>query len=156
MVGTEVGRRPAGKGSGASPGSRPVILFDGHCPLCVASVRFVLRHDRTRRFRFASLDSPVARELLDGVPGSEDAARQALEGKTVAVVEGRSLWVRSDAALRIAYGLGRPWTLAALFRLVPRPIRDRVYSAIASRRHALARRIDVCPLPDPGTTDRFL
>jgi predicted DCC family thiol-disulfide oxidoreductase YuxK len=156
MDGTQNERLPAEERSRTSPGDRSVILFDGHCPLCVASVRFVLRHDRSGHFRFASLDSPPARELLDGVQGSPDAAREAADGETVAVVEGTRLWVRSDAALRIASRLGWPWTIAAVLRFVPRAIRDRTYSAIASRRHALARPLEACPLPDAGTAERFL
>jgi predicted DCC family thiol-disulfide oxidoreductase YuxK len=123
--------------------------------MCVASVRFLLRHDRSGRLRFASLDSPAARALLAPFRGDE-AARKAIEGDTVAMIERTRLWVRSDAALRSMACLGWPWKIASLLRLVPRRVRDHLYAAIASRRHSLTRRNDDCPLPDPGTAERFL
>ena len=41
----------------------PVVLFDGVCNLCQASVRFILAHDRDAVFRFAALDSDIGRNL---------------------------------------------------------------------------------------------
>ena len=40
-----------------------IVLFDGVCNLCVGSVQFIIRHDRERVFRFASLQSEVGRAL---------------------------------------------------------------------------------------------
>jgi len=42
----------------------PVIFFDGVCNLCNASVQFIIRHDKKRIFRFASLQSAVGQYLL--------------------------------------------------------------------------------------------
>ena len=42
----------------------PVILFDGVCNLCERSVQLVIRNDRKRLFRFASLQSGYAQRLL--------------------------------------------------------------------------------------------
>ncbi len=39
---------------------RPVIVFDGVCNLCNASVDFILRRDPDRRFLFASNQSAPA------------------------------------------------------------------------------------------------
>ncbi|PKN39805.1 MAG: hypothetical protein CVU63_14125, partial [Deltaproteobacteria bacterium HGW-Deltaproteobacteria-20] len=35
----------------------PIVLFDGECGLCHASVRFVVERDDRALFRFAPLDS---------------------------------------------------------------------------------------------------
>jgi len=43
-------------------------------------------------------------------------------------------WFKSEAAIRIAQGLGLPWSLAALLRLVPRVLRDAVYVWVARNR----------------------
>jgi predicted DCC family thiol-disulfide oxidoreductase YuxK len=53
----------------SAEGSGPIILFDGVCNLCTASVQFVLARDSHKRFRFASLQSPAARKLLGEAAG---------------------------------------------------------------------------------------
>ena len=42
----------------------PIILFDGICNLCNASVRFVLKQDKKKQFLLASLQSDAAKKLL--------------------------------------------------------------------------------------------
>src|SRR3954466_1711643 len=42
----------------------PIILYDGVCGLCNRLTRFVIRRDPRGRFRFASLQSPFAAEVL--------------------------------------------------------------------------------------------
>ena len=134
----------------------PVVLFDGWCPLCVGAVRFVLRTDRRARFSFASLDSPAAEELLERCEAEPSVIESARAGSTVALVRCGRLYTRSDAALRIVGALPLPWRALALLRVIPRFLRDRVYSAVASRRHELWGRLDSCHLPEPADRGRFL
>lgn len=130
----------------------PLILYDGVCKLCHAAVRFVLARDRHARFRFAALDSPAARARL------ADAGARGLETlpDSVVLIDGAGVHVRSTAALRIARALGFPWSLACLAIVVPRPLRDALYDAIARRRYRWFGREDACPMPPPGVADRFL
>ena len=48
------------------PGEPPLILFDGVCNLCDASVRWIIERDPRRIFRFASLQSAAGRAALAG------------------------------------------------------------------------------------------
>ena len=45
-------------------GDLRVVLFDGECGLCAASVRFILRRDPAARFRFAPLQSATGRRMM--------------------------------------------------------------------------------------------
>ncbi len=62
----------------------------------------------------------------------------------------------SDAVLRIYEGLGWPWRVAALARLVPRPLRDPVYRLVARNRYRLFGRRETCWLPSAEEADRIL
>jgi predicted DCC family thiol-disulfide oxidoreductase YuxK len=42
---------------------RPVLIFDGHCVLCSSFARFILRHDRERRFRLLAAQTPLGTAL---------------------------------------------------------------------------------------------
>jgi predicted DCC family thiol-disulfide oxidoreductase YuxK len=126
------------------------MLFDGVCNLCNASVRFVIRRDPGAVFRFASLQSPVGRSLLKehGLPVDELAS--------IVLIDGDRCYVKSDAALRIARALRRPWPLVGAFLIVPRAIRDHVYEFVARNRYRWFGKQDSCALPTPATASRFL
>lgn len=131
----------------------PLLLYDGACGLCNATVRRVLRRDRTGTLRFASLQGPAGTAVrsrhpeLEGVDSVVWVAADDSGRETVAV--------RSDAALHLAGYLGGPWRLALAARLVPRALRDRVYDWVARHRHRLPG-ADRCFVPPPETRARFL
>lgn len=135
--------------SGADP-KPDVVLFDGVCNLCTASVQFIIRRDADKRFRFASLQSPVARDLL--------RAYQAEEGQLdsmILVADGR-IYRRSTAALRIARRLDGGWPLLSVLLLVPRPLRDAAYDWVGRRRYRMFGRRALCWTPTPDIAERFL
>ncbi len=128
----------------------PVLVFDGVCHLCDRAVRFVLPRDRKGRFRYAPLQSAAAGRLL--APFGIDAARL----ESVVLMEGGKAYMKSDAALRVAAGLGGIWTLARVFLVVPRPIRDWVYDWIARNRFRWFGKSTSCLMPAPEYRNRFL
>lgn len=132
------------------PPEDPVVLFDGVCNLCSGSVRFLIDHDPGATLRFAPLQSEPAQDLLEAV-GLHD-----YDFDTIVLVEGEEYYTKSDAALRIARHLDRPWSLLWAFRYVPRLVRDAVYDAVASSRYAVFGRKDQCMVPTPEVRDRFL
>jgi predicted DCC family thiol-disulfide oxidoreductase YuxK len=128
----------------------PVILFDGVCNLCNGFVRFVIARDPDGRFQFGALQSPAARRLLDSFD-----LRDAGPDSVVLIEDGRA-WTRSAAALRITRGLSFPWPLAAVFVVVPRPLRDWIYNLVARNRYRWFGKRDVCMVPTPELRARFI
>ena len=128
----------------------PVILFDGICNLCNASVDFVIKRDRQELFRFASLQGKAAQALLREYKLPSDTVN------TVILVEGGKGYIRSTAALRIARHLPFPWPLLSLLLAVPPFIRDLVYDVVARNRHRWFGRADTCRVPAPELRARFL
>lgn len=122
----------------ASHADPPTIFFDGECALCARVVRWVAAHDHRGRYRFASLGGSTAARILGRL------AAGAWPAGTVVLVERGRLWTRSAAVLRVARHLDFPWNLCWLLVLVPRPLRDRVYDAVARRRLVWFGTVDVC------------
>lgn len=127
-----------------------IILFDGVCNLCNGFVQFVIRHDRGQRFRFASLQSDTARELLQNQP----SAAQDLD--SVVLIEDGRYYRQSTAALRILRRLGGGWPLLYGLIVVPAFVRDRVYAWIAGNRYRWFGQREACMLPTPELKSRFL
>ncbi len=127
-----------------------VILFDGVCNLCNGSVNFVIERDPGGIFRFAPLQSDVARDLLSR------AGLAAEELDSIVLIEGDEAWIESTAALRIASRLSGLWPLLAVFRIVPRFLRDAVYQWVARNRYRWFGRKEACMVPTPELRERFL
>lgn len=140
----------AARASLRSMSDGPIILFDAECVLCSANARFILRNDRRRRFRLASMQGPVGASLFRA-HGIDPA-----DPDTLIVVEHGRARRDSDAVIAIWEGLGWPWRAASAFRLVPRRLRDVVYRAVARNRYRLFGRRETCWLPDPADRDRVL
>ena len=129
---------------------RPIIVFDAECLLCSANAQFVLNHDRQGRFLLTSMQGEAGSALYRRF-GIDPA-----DPDTLIVVEGDRVRRDSDAILAIWAGLGWPWRAGALFRLVPRALRDSIYRWVARHRYRLFGRRDTCWLPDPAFRDRLL
>jgi predicted DCC family thiol-disulfide oxidoreductase YuxK len=127
-----------------------LILFDGVCNLCNASVQFVIRHDRAGKFRFAAIQSEIGREIFQR-HGLDPANLQTF----VLITDGR-IFVRSDAAIEVVARFGGAWRLLRIFSLVPRSVRDAIYSFIAQNRYRWFGRQEVCMIPTPEIKERFL
>jgi predicted DCC family thiol-disulfide oxidoreductase YuxK len=140
---------PTSEGTPVETG-RFLVLFDGVCNLCNASVRFLIQRDPGGRFRFASIQSPPGRRLY------EEHGQSAERLETIMlVVDGRA-YVHSDAALRIARELGGPWSALWPLRFIPRGLRDPIYLWVARHRYRWFGRSEACMVPNPDLKSRFL
>ncbi len=62
----------------------------------------------------------------------------------------------SDAILAIYQGLGFPWSLARILRIVPASWRDPVYRLVARNRYRLFGRRETCWVAPERYRDRIL
>jgi predicted DCC family thiol-disulfide oxidoreductase YuxK len=128
-----------------------IILFDGVCNLCEMSVQFVIRNDRAGHFRFGSLQSPTAQQLLRNARYEHDALSSVL-----LLIEGK-VYRKSRAALQICRRLDRAWpALYHLFGWVPTALADVVYDYIGARRYRWFGKKDKCWIPTPELAARFI
>lgn len=133
-----------------SPAERALVIFDGQCLLCDGSVRFLLRHDRSRRYDFATTSSANGSRWL------RDSGLDPADPTSFLLVESGRVSQASDAVLRVLTGLGGGWRAFGALRLVPRGLRDALYRMIARNRHRWFGRSDTCMIPAPEDRCRFL
>ncbi|MGY4515183.1 thiol-disulfide oxidoreductase DCC family protein [Lysobacter sp. HA18] len=128
-----------------------VIVFDGVCVLCNGWVRFLLRYDRKQRYRFAAMQTPAGRSLLEAHGLDPDDPVSFL------LVAGANAWTDTDAIARVLSGLGGVWRVAAaVVTLVPRFARDPIYRAIARNRYRYFGQYASCHVPSPEQRERFI
>lgn len=132
--------------------AQPVVLFDGVCNLCTASVQFIIDRDPKAHFRFTSLQSDAGQAIL------AELGHALPEGdpESVLLVEDGKLFEHSDAALRIARRLDGPFRVMSIFLALPHAIRDPAYRFIARNRYRWFGKAASCRLPTPELRARFL
>jgi predicted DCC family thiol-disulfide oxidoreductase YuxK len=129
---------------------RPVIIFDGKCVLCSAFAQFILRTDRDAHFRLLAAQSALGSALY------RQFGLDPVRYETYILLEDGKAFFRSEASIRIFAGLGMPWRLAAVARLLPLALRDGLYDVIARNRLRWFGARQTCYLPDPSQADRFI
>jgi predicted DCC family thiol-disulfide oxidoreductase YuxK len=133
--------------------ANPVLLYDGVCGLCNRLVQFVLKHDRSAQFHFASLQSAYSARILSGHNIDPD------DVDTVYIVQeaGALVSARSDAVISVLRELGGFWNAVAVaLRLFPKWLRDWGYGVIAHNRYRIFGKYESCPLPEKKYRGRFL
>jgi predicted DCC family thiol-disulfide oxidoreductase YuxK len=133
----------------------PVLLYDGTCGFCAESVQLVLRHDRRRTLRFASLQGQFGTAVRARHPELADADSVVWVDPAAAGRPERVL-LRSEAALRVAAYLGGWFHLARAAAVLPRGLRDAAYDLVARHRHQLTGDRPSCLVPAPEARGRFL
>lgn len=104
---------------------------------------------------FAALQSEYGKSILTRHPELNGVDSLVfVEPLDFAYLE--QVFVRSDAALRVASYLGGPWKLALAGYVIPKPIRDYLYDQFAKRRYRWFGKYDTCLLPPPEVRSRFL
>lgn len=133
-----------------TPSAPLIVLFDGTCSLCNSGVRFILDRDPSGRFRFAPLQSQIARELLTQHQLNPD------DISSMVLINGEHAYLRSNALLRIAIELPDPWPLTAIAVYIPQPLRDAAYDFLARHRKQWFKNSAACPTPTAQEREQFL
>ena len=133
-----------------SKNSDPIILYDGVCNLCNGVVNFVLETDNNEIFKFTSLQSQYATDLLRKHNIVNDLS-------TVVLIEKEKVFIKSTAALRVAKRLDFPFNLIYYSAIgIPTPIRDFGYSLVATSRYFVFGKTNQCQAPTAKYNHRFL
>ena len=127
-----------------------IILFDGICNLCNGVVRFIIRHDKKAKFRFASLQSEKGKMLLKEYELEEDLMN------SIVFIRAEKAYIQSDAALEIAKNLDYPWKILYGFVILPGFVRNGIYKLIARNRYSIFGKNENCMVADESVKGRFL
>ena len=139
----------------ARPHGAHLVLYDGVCGLCDRLLQFVLRHDHRAVFRFAPLQSATGRAMIarwGGDPQDLTSFYVVADFQT----EKEHAVTRSDAVLFVVRELGWPWKMVLSVGALPRPLRNRMYDAIARSRYRIFGRYEQCLIPTEEWRSRFV
>ena len=133
------------------PIGKRIILFDGLCNLCEASVQFVIKHDNSDQFRFVALQSDLGQKII---------AHIGINLKNIDSVvlyePGVAYYYKSNAALQVAKNLGGLFHLGTVFRIIPTTLRNALYDYVAKNRYSWYGKKQNCMIPTEELKSKFL
>ena len=132
------------------PENQFVVFFDGVCNLCNDTVQFIIKRDPKNKFSFATLQSEKGQQTLVKLKFDTQSF------DTFILLKKGKLYLKSTAACLLFKELSGLWPILYLFIIIPRPIRDCVYSVIAKNRYKWFGKKDHCMIPTPELKKRFI
>lgn len=129
----------------------PILYFDGVCNLCNSTVQFIIKKDKRKELKFASLQSEVGQKVSKQLEEKYGNTPDSL------VLEHRGkLYIKSDAALQVSRLMGGVWPILAIFLIIPRFVRNAVYDWVARNRYKWYGKQDECMMPTKELKERFI
>lgn len=126
-----------------------IILFDGDCHFCNASIQFIIKRDPKGLFKFAALQSDVGLKMLrqHHIPHDTDS---------FVYIENNKFHTQSTATLKVSKHLTGLWKFLYPLIIVPRSLRDVFYNIVSKNRYKWFGKKEHCTIPTPAIRKRFL
>lgn len=128
----------------------PVILFDGICNFCNGTVNFIIRHDKKRVFRYATLQSAAGQQLLKQFNLPTDKL------DSFVLIDNGKAYKKTTAALHLYPQLGGAWKMTKVLWILPAFLRNLGYDLIAANRYRWWGKKETCMIPSPEVRSLFL
>ena len=110
----------------------------------------MLKRDKEEQFIFGALQSEKAKEQLSSFNFSGEKMT------TIVLIQNGKIYTQSAAVLNIAKRLGGGWKLFYGFIIIPKFLRDWLYSMVSKYRYKIFGKQDACMIPTPELKRRFL
>ena len=135
----------------ALPKDKKIILFDGVCNLCDATVQYLIKRDNKDVFRFVALQSELGEAIINhlGVDRSKTDSIILYEPE-------KAYYYKAEAAIKIAGAIGGIYKLMNVFSILPKGLNNIVYDYIAKNRYKWYGKKTECMIPTPEMKAKFL
>lgn len=125
-----------------------IIFFDGVCNLCNSTVDLVVKLDKKKRMKYASLQSHYAKNLL--------SLKDLTDLDSIIFFKDGEKYYRSDAVIYILLSLYPRLQILKFLIYIPKPFRDSLYKMIARNRYKIFGKKDICRIPTKEEAALFL
>jgi len=126
---------------------RPILAFDGVCNLCNSFVHWLIKRDKKRVFRYATIQSSVGKEISEIKDTGLDS---------VVLINNGEVFTHSDVALEATKHIGGLWVVLYVLKIIPKSIRDLIYNWIAKNRYKWFGKKDECMVPSEDVKSLFI
>lgn len=130
--------------------SQKILLFDGVCNLCSSSVLFVIKRDKKKQIKYASIQSKKGKILMNKYGINEQYFGSLI------FIDNDKVYLKSQGALRITKYLKGFWPLLYGLIIIPQFIRNGVYDYVAKNRYQWFGKKESCMVPNVELKSLFI
>lgn len=127
-----------------------IILFDGVCNFCNATVNWIIKYDTHNHFKFAAQQSEAGERILKGLGFKVEAFNSVL------LVSNTHVFTKTDAVIEICKQLTGLPRLFIFLQYIPKGIRDIGYTFIGKYRYVIFGKRAVCMVPSQAIKTKFI
>lgn len=131
--------------------NKKIILFDGVCNLCEASIQFIIKHDKKDVFRFIAIQSELGQKIIKHI-GIDTAETDSI----ILYLPKIAYYYKAEAALKIAKELDSFYSFLSYLTIFPNSILNKIYDYIAKNRYKWYGKKEQCMMPSPELKSKFL
>lgn len=131
-----------------------IVLYDGDCAVCDATVQFLLDHDRDGLLSYAPLQGETAAAIRARHPEWPPDLDSLVLVEQIGGRE-RLSWY-TTGVLRMAGLLPAPWSWLRVLLWVPAFLRDPFYRLFAAIRFRVFGHVEQCRIPSDDEAGRLL
>ncbi len=133
------------------PKNKKLILFDGVCNLCNASVLKVIKYDKKNVFLFTSLQSVTGKAILKEL-GIDTSKVDSI----ILYIPEEAFYIKASAALHIMKEFSGYWKLTQIASFLPNFFNDFLYDYVAKNRYKWFGKKEHCLIPSKEIKEKFL
>jgi predicted DCC family thiol-disulfide oxidoreductase YuxK len=128
-----------------------IVLFDGVCNFCNASVLQIIKYDKSNKLRFSSLQSDFGKKTLRSLKMEENDLNTL-----IFIKNSKEVYTESKAILEIIKMLEGFPKVFLIFGILPRQVRDFLYKKISKNRYSLFGKKESCMIPALDLREKFI
>ena len=117
---------------------RYVVFYDGVCNLCSHIVRFFLKLDKQKKFKYIALQSPLGKEILQSFGNPESNV------DSVILLKNNQVYYKSKAIFELVREAGGGVRFLLFFRIFPDRFNDYLYDIVARNRYNIFGKKQEC------------
>lgn len=133
------------------PKDKKIVLYDGVCRFCNASVNYIIKHDKNDNFRFVSMQSALGTNILNHLGISNKNI-----DSIVVYQKGIAYFIKAEAIFEIVKHFGGVYKILMLFKIIPISILNSIYDYLAKNRYSWFGKNETCVVPSPNYSAKFL
>jgi len=121
---------------------KAMVIFDGLCVLCYASVKFIVKKDKDKNICFTSFDTPFAQKLL----AEQNIDPKKTNSIILLDIDSGKIFTKSKAVLKLTSFIKGFSKISFIIIFVPRFIMDILYNLVAKYRYKIFGTLKECDL----------
>lgn len=128
---------------------KAIWLFDSVCVLCNGAISTALKYEKAPTIDFVSIQSARGRAIAEKHNIDPD------DPDTFLFLDNGKPFVQSDGVIALSRHMKAPFNWVRFGVIIPKFLRDWLYSFIARRRYRLFGKLDTCRVPSDEERARF-